>query len=126
MHEFALAQDILATIESEARKNNANRVLRVTLGVGRYAGIDKRSLAFGLEVVSSETVLQDASIVMEDIGDEGLCETCGLIQLSDNNTETCPECGKHVQSLENTELYLKELELDVEENHLCAQDQIEE
>ena len=51
MHEMSLAEGIRGIIVDAARRNNAPRITRVRVEIGRFAGVEKEALAFAFDVV---------------------------------------------------------------------------
>ena len=120
MHEMAIAQQIIESVSSEACKHNATRVLGVTLWVGQFSCINDMSLSFCLEAISPGTVLENARIEISQIDNIACCETCGEFRF-EGAEMICPECGHEGQPALGTELYIGELELDVEENNISTE-----
>ena len=90
MHELAFAESVLQAVERECATHRATGVGRVRLRVGPYARIDKGSLAFCLEAISVNTMMEGAEI--EIVGEQSVGE--GSVR---------------------TEIVLEEIDLDVEE-----------
>ncbi len=90
MHEFALAQDIIATIGRSVTEDLEKlRVIR--LEVGHFSGVVVDSLEFGLNVCLEDKGLKDVTISIQTVPAVALCE-CGNEYTVVDILETCPNC----------------------------------
>ena len=112
MHELAYAQQILEFVEREARERDAIKVCRVKLKLGTYSGLDQESLSFCLEAISAETLMDGASIEMEDLESELVCDRCGRFPHPGGPTGLCPRCHGEARLSSGTGMYIQEIELD--------------
>lgn len=111
MHEMSLTQSIVEICEQHAA---GQRVLSVTLEIGKLAGVVPESVEFCFAACAAGTVLEGASLVIEIIHGKGLCHSCGAEFGCNSHYEPCPGCeGYQVELLAGEELRVKEL--DVEE-----------
>ena len=116
MHELAFAEEVLKLVEIEACNHNAKRVLSIRLEVGQLSGLDRRSLTFCLEAITSGTRLEGASIEAVDAEPSFFCPTCGSFPVEGTREPVCPLCGEEAKMSPGTEITLKEIELDVEDD----------
>ncbi len=114
MHELAFAEEILNTVEREAQKYHAGQVHRICLHIGQYSGLDKSSLSFCLEAISSGTRMDGARIEMIDSAPHWICSQCGLRLGVEETVEICPACGGGIEYDPATDLRIQEIELDDE------------
>ncbi len=112
MHELAYAEEILHSVEREAGKYNAVRIIRVNLSIGKYSGIDKDSLSFCFEAIAPGTLLESAVILMDDVQPEWICPVCGRFPYEGEALSICPICGADVEFVPATEIRIEEIELD--------------
>lgn len=123
MHELSIAESLLTTaIESiqdrarEAQEEIAERdVTEVHLRLGILAGVDKESLLFCYDVVTSETLLAGSRLVIEELPVVVFCESCrSEAVLPDFRALCCPQCGRpsldirQGQELELTSIHLSD------------------
>ncbi len=93
MHEMSLAEGIREVIEDQARKHAFERVRRLRLEIGRFAGVEKEALAFAFDVVMRGSPAEGAMLEMIDLPGRALCYDCGeLVELADR-LDPCPNCG---------------------------------
>jgi len=116
MHELGFAEQILNCVVGEARRHGARRALRVKLQMGKYSGLEKASLSFCLEAISAGTLMEGAEIEIEETAAEWFCANCGRFTLDEHAEPICPVCGGKAALTEGMELYVKEIELDDDEN----------
>ena len=110
MHELAIAQSILNIVEETVRKNNATEVTELELEIGIFAGIEYESLEFALKVVSNNSILTNASIVVIKPKGKANCFECGLTFELDNLFDPCPACNSYKYNItEGKKLRVKSL-----------------
>jgi hydrogenase nickel incorporation protein HypA/HybF len=110
MHELAIAQSILGIVEETVRKNNATDVTELELEIGVFAGIEYESLEFALKVISNNSILSNAVIVVIKPEGKANCLECGITFRLENLFATCPGCnGYKYKITEGKELRVKSL-----------------
>jgi hydrogenase nickel incorporation protein HypA/HybF len=96
MHEMALADELIRTVERElAQAGVAERVLELRLAFSRFSCINPDALRFAFSLLSSGSALSEA--VLEFTVEPVIlsCRTCGNSAASDDFVEQCPRCGSH-------------------------------
>jgi len=109
MHELALSCSIVEAADKAAQ---GNRVVRLTLVIGKLAGVMTESIRFCFEAVARGTSLEGA--VLDIIEPEGLarCAGCGVEFVTPDLFTACP-CGSFALSLlQGEELMIKSIELE--------------
>lgn len=112
MHEMAFAEQILQVVNTQTAKVQAKQVLSLTLQIGKYSGIEPRSLEFCLEAISTNTILENGIIHLNECEQEIECPQCGTIPVEAEET-LCPLCGSKGESRLPTGIYIQEIECDV-------------
>lgn len=115
MHELVFAEQILACVQEQATINRANQVTAVHLRVGTLSGIDKNSLSFCLEAISTDTVMEGADIIILDEAGEIQCPHCGNRPGEVDFACICSNCGADLRHCFSREITIQEIELNVEE-----------
>ncbi len=77
MHEWALADGIVRTVQDFARKYNATRVNEVKIVLGELQDVDPEILKFALEETKKGTVMEDANLVFVEEKAVFECKNCG-------------------------------------------------
>jgi hydrogenase nickel incorporation protein HypA/HybF len=91
MHEFALAQDIVATITQQV-KDDLEKITAINIEAGAYSGVVADSLAFGLNIIFTEKNLPDVKVNIIKVPTIAHC-VCGREYELNEIFETCPQCG---------------------------------
>ena len=100
MHEMSLAEGIRGIIVDAARRNNAPRITRVRVEIGRFAGVEKEALAFAFDVVMRGSPAEGAELVMIDLPGQALC------------FDPCPACaGTRLMPQGGDDMRIKDLEV---------------
>jgi hydrogenase nickel incorporation protein HypA/HybF len=101
MHELSMAEAIVDTVMDVADKNNAQEILEVTIEIGRLTMLNPEQLKFLLDVISEDTLLEGAEIIIEEVPVEIECRACeftGLANTDDSDhyltVVRCPQCGE--------------------------------
>src|SRR4030095_15746443 len=108
MHELALTFSVVKMAEKAAR---GNRVVRLTLLIGRLAGVTTEAIRFCFDEEARGTSLEGA--VLEIIEPEGRarCSDCGAV-VSTSNLFTACTCGSFALTLlQGEELMINSIEL---------------
>lgn len=66
MHEVSIAHAVLAEVTSSAEGHGIERVGRITLRIGRLAGVVEDALRFGFELVAENSLAEGAELVIEN------------------------------------------------------------
>lgn len=93
MHEASLAGGVLKLIEDTAAREGFSRLLVLRLEAGQLAGVDVRALRFSLESLAPGTLLQGASIQIEEPPGAAWCLHCGKTVALIQRGNACPVCG---------------------------------
>lgn len=90
MHEFALAEDIVKTIQSKVTAD-LEKISRINIDVGAFSGVVVDSLEFGLKIMMKENNNGLVSISINRVPTMARCE-CGREYEIKNVFENCPGC----------------------------------
>jgi hydrogenase nickel incorporation protein HypA/HybF len=113
MHEMALAESILTTLQDQARQHDYARVRTVWLEIGPLASVEEESLRFSFDVVVRGTLADGARLEIETTPAQAWCLACSRSVAITGRFDSCPECGGHqLQMISGDELRIKELEVD--------------
>jgi len=91
MHEFALAQDIMATIAKQVT-DDFKKITAINIEIGAYSGVVADSLAFGIDIICKEKELPDVKVNIVNVPTIAKC-VCGRKYEMSEIFETCPQCG---------------------------------
>jgi len=112
MHEMSLCEGIRTVVEDQARAHKVDRIVRVRLEIGRFAGVEKPALAFAFDVVMRGSVAEGAALDMIDLPGRANCFDCGHEVEIDDRLAPCPDCGgTRLMPVSGDEMRIKDLEV---------------
>jgi hydrogenase nickel incorporation protein HypA/HybF len=114
MHELAIAQSIVDTVEARAAECNAAQVRCVRLLVGEANGIMTDSLSFCFEMLASlNPVMAGAQLLIDLVPHRARCRHCACKFAVTNFVAQCPACeGWDTEVVSGTELQILEMEIE--------------
>lgn len=110
MHELSVTRNVVAIVSEHAR---GQKVLCVTLEVGRLSGMLPEAIRFCFDICSQGTPLEGASLQIVDVEGRGRCSACGAEPVMSMPLGRCPAC--HEPSLHivaGTELKIRQMEVE--------------
>jgi hydrogenase nickel incorporation protein HypA/HybF len=94
MHELSIATSIVELVSDHVVRAGGGIVRRVTLRIGRLAGVHEESLRFSFDLVREGTPLADAELVVFDVPVRIWCPACATeAELPGVQSFACPVCG---------------------------------
>jgi hydrogenase nickel incorporation protein HypA/HybF len=115
MHEAGIAQSLLDIVEETAFNNNANKVLKIFVEIGKLQAIETDSLLFAFDALKEGTIANNAKLIIREIPIIGLCHDCKHKYEYDNYIFTCKNCNSiNVEIISGEELRISEIEVDDE------------
>jgi hydrogenase nickel incorporation protein HypA/HybF len=99
MHEMSLMASMLEIIEEQARLEGFHQVTRVTLEIGRLAGVDPEAMRFAFDVGIQESVAAGAELLIEETEGRARCPACGQEAPVLVFYEPCAACGQMPQEI---------------------------
>jgi len=111
MHEISLIENIIEIITSEMRKYNITKVSVIRLRIGEMSHVVPEALTFGFEMMSKDTPLEGAELVIESVPTKGRCNNCGTEFMMTDILDICPDCkGTRMEIISGKELEIAEFE----------------
>ena len=113
MHELSIAQELIEIVEEAAREAGALRVEIVHLRLGRLSGVVADALLFAFDVATEGTLLDGATLAIEDVPVLVYCESCAANRvLEDIRCFRCPVCDCPTgQVVQGRELEVRSVEI---------------
>ncbi len=102
---------ILDLAVDEAGKNNAEKILHITLEVGQKSGVVIDALEFAFETVTRHTMAEGAALTIHSIPYRGECIACGHL-FDCNDFLVCNQCGNFGKIISGQELRIQSIEVD--------------
>ncbi len=114
MHELAIAQSIVESIEAKAFECHAARVKAVRLRIGEASGVVTDSLAFCFEMITSlEPTLAGAQLLIDRMPHRAYCRYCACEFSIINYIAQCPTCKEWSNEIvSGTEFQILEMEFE--------------
>lgn len=112
MHEYGIAYDLYATARKAALDNNAERVNKIHVEVGKLAMVNPEQVIFLFDTIKEDDPLF-VSAVLECT--ETLPETrcsCGYFG---NEVYVCPRCGALPELVRGREIVVTNIEIEVDD-----------
>lgn len=110
MHEVSLMMSILDIALETADKENAKSIKKISLRVGAKSGVVVDSLEFAFDMVTKNTIAENATLEIESIPLRGECVVCGHRFDSDEYL-VCSKCGNFAKAISGQELNIKSIEV---------------
>jgi len=111
MHELAIAQNIIAIVEAEAKRQDFKKVVSIKLQIGELSGIVPECLYDFFPIASRDTVAESARITSEIIRAEVRCLSCGYEGKPDRGL--CPSCGgSDIKLIAGREFFVDSIEVE--------------
>lgn len=113
MHELPVTQSIINICSEEAEKNNAKKVSKINLKIGDLSGLVPDCIQYYFDIISENTIVQGAELVIEKVSVKMLCNKCGYQGAMNLETFDCPKCkSKDVKIVGGKEFYIDTMEVD--------------
>jgi len=110
MHELGITRNVVSIVSERAQ---GQKVLRVTLEVGRLSGMLPEAIRFCFDVCSEGTPVQGALLEIVEIEGRGDCAACGARPVMTAPLGRCPVCQEpSLRIVAGTELKIKEMEME--------------
>ncbi len=93
MHEMSLCEGIRRVVDQAAAAPDIDRVTRVRLEIGSFAGVEKEALNFAWEVVMRGSKAEGAALEMIDLPGRATCFDCAKTVVIEDRLDPCPDCG---------------------------------
>ena len=110
MHELGITRNVVSIVSERAA---GQKVLRVTLEVGRLSGMLSDAIRFCFDICAQGTPLDGATLQIIDVEGRGRCSACGAQPVMTMPLGRCPTCHEPtLRIVAGTELKIKEMEVE--------------
>ena len=121
MHELAIAQSILKTVEQERETRGLPPVVEVGVRVGALSGVLPDALQFGFEALVAGGALDGCRMTIELVPAQGECQACRHTFAVEDLFFACPACASgQITLTHGYELDIAYLEVEEEEEAVAA------
>ena len=114
MHELSLAQGLVEQLEQTAEAEQAIRIERITVVVGKYSGVERDAFEFAFPFAAEGTRSEKAELVIEELPVTIECRQCNAVSNPEPTLLVCRNCGSNDVELKGgREFLVKSVELEV-------------
>ncbi len=112
MHEFSIVQDLLVMCEKNAADNDATKITKVEVKIGKLSGVEPHLLQTAFDTFKEKTICDGAEFLIRIQSLVVKCIDCGQESTLEKNTFACPKCEGPVEVLDGEDMYLMRLEME--------------
>ncbi len=113
MHELSLTQNIVDLAIEHAAREDAKKILSITLEIGALSGVVAEAVEFAFDVCSKGTLAEGADLKIHHITGRGQCLDCGKAAEIASLTHVCPHCSSlALETVQGREMKFTEMEID--------------
>jgi hydrogenase nickel incorporation protein HypA/HybF len=113
MHELPITESILEIALRHAQNAHAKRITDIYLVIGQLSSIVDESVSFYWDIVSKDTIAEEAELHFRRIQTELICLDCNQRYHPGNEDLTCPSCkSSRVKIVAGEEFSLEAIEVD--------------
>ncbi len=115
MHEYSLTLNLLDIVEEKGKKNNAKKIIKVKLKIGKFSGVEPILISHSFEILKRERkILEDAILEIEKEETELKCKNCGKIFSCEDFPFVCPECGNIESEItKGSDMIIERIEMEI-------------
>lgn len=95
MHEMSLAESVREIVDDTARSQQARRVTRVRLEIGRLAQVEIEAMRFAFDVVKRGSLAESARLDIVQTDGTAWCMRCAEPVAISQRGNACPQCGSY-------------------------------
>jgi hydrogenase nickel incorporation protein HypA/HybF len=112
MHELSLATEIVKNVSELALKNEANKVIQLSLEFGVMSGVEKETFDFCFDIAAKNTILEGAKLSIKVVPLTVKCQKCSSLSSPEIFYIVCGECQSNdVIILSGKELKILNMEI---------------
>lgn len=101
MHEFSIAESIIAGVSREKEEQGLSSVSEVGVRIGVLSGVFPDALLFSYEALSVDSELAGVPLKIENVPAQGTCRSCRAFLTLSAPPFLCQECGVGIVDLES-------------------------
>ena len=113
MHELSLTQNIVDLANEHAEREDAKKILSITLEIGALSGVVAEAVEFAFDICCKGTLAEGANLQICHINGKGRCLDCHKEAEIRTLTHVCPNCGSlALETVQGQEMKFTEMEID--------------
>jgi hydrogenase nickel insertion protein HypA len=131
MHEFSMMADIVEAALKSIENYEVENVEKVFLEVGELTFLNPLQLQFSFKILTEDSILKGADLVIEEKKAEIECTSCGYRGSLENEPKEdhfripqifCPKCSGKINLLSGRECILRNIQMNVKDEDEGEQD----
>ena len=113
MHELPVTENLLEIALKHAESSQAVRILRLNIVLGQLASIVDDSIQFYWDIISKDTIAENAHLNFRRVSTEFLCTNCQERYSPEESDLACPVCGSvKMNILAGNEFFLESIDIE--------------
>ena len=113
MHELSIATELFKQVEKIIEDEHLNKVISITLNVGKLQQIIPESFDFAIEVITKGTKAEGVKIIYNEIPISIKCNQCHITCETKDFYFICEKCGSSdVEIISGNELIFESMEVE--------------
>ena len=116
MHETSIAMGLLQSLSELAEKENAKKITKVRVKIGKLSGIVVESFQFAFNVLKGEfEKIKNAELIIEETSVRYRCNDCKMeFEIDSVYFPECPQCNSlNLSLISGEELEVIDVEIEV-------------
>jgi len=111
MHEYSIAYDLYATSRKAAIENNAKRVKKVSVEMGKMAMVNPEQVIFLFDTIKEDdSLFATTTLECHETAPQSKC-VCGY---AGEEIFVCPTCGALPELVKGREIVVTNIEIEVD------------
>jgi hydrogenase nickel incorporation protein HypA/HybF len=112
MHEMALCEGLVQSLEAQAAAQDFTKVHKVWLEIGALATVEPEAMRFNFPIVAQGTLAEGAALEILCVDGHAWCMQCSAPVAIKAHGEGCPICGSfQLQVRDGQQMRIKQLEV---------------
>ena len=113
MHELGITQSIVNIVLDKAKEAQASKIVQINLVAGKLAGFVPECIQFYFDILSKDTIAQEASLIFTPAPAQLRCRNCSIAFHPQDTLWSCPKCdSQSVEIIGGRELYVESMEVE--------------
>ena len=112
MHELTVVQQIVKIADETVLREQASKVLNITLEIGECSGIEMSAFDFAWPIAVRDSLLEFTDLKVIHRKARAKCGQCSTSFTKRRPYDPCPQCGSFIHHLyEGNELKIKSMNI---------------
>ncbi len=115
MHEYSLTLNLIETLDEERIKNNAKKLKKISLKIGKFSGVEPILIFHCFEILKKEKEeFKEAELQIEIENPQVKCKNCGNVFEPEDFPFICPNCGNiYNEMIKGFDIIIEKIEMEI-------------